>query len=104
MVQPVPELRGVKSAYTNTQLYTQLLGRRQTLQGPFSAPGKVSEVWGVGGGEERRKNQEESAEWGRAEGAEMREGVSEGGLSVGMNSLRLCGARFPRPPPGPFDK
>lgn len=60
----------------------------------------------------RGENEEESEQRGRAEGVEMkegereggREGEKEGGLSVGMNSLRLCGARFPRPPPGPFDK
>lgn len=75
------------------------------------APGKVSReggggwrgcVWG--GGAERRENEEKSERRGRAKGVEMREGGREGGLSVGMNSLRLCGARFPRPPPGPFDK
>lgn len=37
-------------------------------------------------------------------GGGLREEGKERGLSVGMNSLRLCGARFPRPPPGPFDK
>lgn len=46
-----------------------------------------------GGLRERRRGREGGREKGKEEG-----------LSAGMNSLRLCGARFPRPPPGPFDK
>lgn len=96
-MQPGPELSGVAPHHCTHSCCEDSKHYRALFR---SALGKVRGCSGGGAAELERNRRRVKSGGVRAGGGEGK----EGGLSVGMNSLRLCGARFPRPPPGPFDK